>query len=206
MSEKEFFNVTVVTTGGVCEKLIPYVARVTRGFDMRTISAPFVGKLQQEKDLELLHKLLRFKHLSVFEFSNIVFQIECPIYVARQLMRYRCSSFIERSLRVCGPMESDEAYFAYNDAIKAGQKREDARALLPLSTQTRFLWSLNLRELLHIAEERLTPNAQAMTRDIVQKMVDLTSEHFPHVIEYWQSDRVIGYWKEYRKDSKCPTK
>ena len=204
MSEKEFFNVTVVTTGGVCEKLIPYVARVTRGFDMRTISAPFVGKLQQEKDLELLHKLLRFKHLSVFEFSNIIFQIECPIYVARQLMRYRCSSFIERSLRVCGPMDYDSG--PYKEAIKNGMAREDARALLPLSTQTRFLWSLNLRELLHIAEERLTPNAQAMTRDVVQKMVDLTSEHFPHVIEYWQSDRVIGYWKEYRKDAKCPTK
>lgn len=204
MTEKEFFNVTVVTTGGVCEKLIPYVARVTRGFDMRTISAPFVSKLQQEKDIELLHKLLRYKHLSVFEFSNIIFQIECPIYVARQLMRYRCSSFIERSLRACGPMDYDSG--PYEDAIKNGMKREDARALLPLSTQTRFLWSLNLRELLHIAEERLTPNAQAMTRDVVQKMVDLTSEHFPHVIEYWQSDRVIGYWKEYRKDKPCPTK
>ena len=94
----------------------------------------------------------------------------------------------------------------YKEAIKNGMAREDARALLPLSTQTRFLWLLNLRELLHIAEERLTPNAQAMTRDVVQKMVDLTAEHFPHVIEFWQSDRVIGYWKEYRKDAKCPTK
>ena len=112
-------------------------------------------------------------------------------------MRYRCSSYLERSLRVCGPMETDGARIDYEDAIKNGAKREDARALLPLSTRTRFLWLLNLRELLHIAEERLTPAAQSMTREIVHTMVDLAAQEFPHV---------IGYWKEQREGAECPTK
>lgn len=187
MTEKRMFDVSVITTGGVPESGLPYVARVTRGADLRGVCLSEIGEEQGRKDLELLHKIIQYKHLSVLEFSNILYQIECPIYIARQLMRYRCSSFLERSLRVCGPMEGDAE--DYKNAIESGMKREDARALLPLSTRTRFLWLLNLRELLHIAEERLTPAAQSMTREIVHTMVDLAGYSFPNVIEFWEQTR-----------------
>ena len=197
MTEKRMFDVSVVARGGVPESGLPYVARVTRGADLRGVSLSPIDEEQRAKDLELLHKIILHKHLSVLEFSNILYQIECPIYIARQLMRYRCSSFLERSLRVCGPMEGDAVFEDYKSAIESGMKREDARALLPLSTRTRFLWLLNLRELLHIADERLTPAAQSMTRDIVHTMVDLAGCCFPYVIEYWE---------ESRKGAQCPTK
>ena len=148
MTEKRMFDVSVVARGGVPESGLPYVARVTRGADLRGVSLSPIDEEQRAKDLELLHKIILHKHLSVLEFSNILYQIECPIYIARQLMRYRCSSFLERSLRVCGPMEGDAVLEDYKNAIESGMKREDARALLPLSTRTRFLWLVNLRELL----------------------------------------------------------
>ena len=195
MKEKRMFSVSLITTGGVNEDMLAQVARVTRGADLTVFKPSFFSDEQREKDLELLRKIILYKHLSVLEFSNILYQIECPIYIARQLMRYRCSSFLERSLRVCGPMEGDAE--GYKDAIESGMKREDARALLPLSTRTRFLWLLNLRELLHIAEERLTPAAQYMTQCIVGAMVDIAAQEFPHV---------IGYWKEQREVAQCPTK
>ena len=191
------FDVSVVARGGVPESGLPYVARVTRGADLRGVSLSEIDEGQHAKDLELLRKIILHKHLSVLEFSNILYQIECPIYIARQLMRYRCSSFLERSLRVCGPMEGDAVLEDYKNAIESGMKREDARALLPLSTRTRFLWLLNLRELLHIAEERLTPAAQHMTQCIVGAMIDIAEQEFPHVIEYW---------KEQRGGATCPTK
>ena len=197
MKEKRMFDVSVVARGGVPESGLPYVARVTRGADLRDVSLSSIDKEQHTKDLELLRKIILHKHLSVLEFSNILYQIECPIYIARQLMRYRCSSFLERSLRVCGPMEGDAVLEDYKNAIESGMKREDARALLPLSTRTRFLWLLNLRELLHIAEERLTPAAQYMTQCIVGAMVDIAAQEFPHV---------IGFWKEQRGGTTCPTK
>lgn len=195
MTEKRMFSVALITTGGVNEDMLAQVARVTRGADLTTFKPSFFGPEQHAKDLELLRKIILYKHLSVLEFSNILYQIECPIYIARQLMRYRCSSFLERSLRVCGPMEGDAE--DYKNAIESGMKREDARALLPLSTRTRFLWLLNLRELLHIAEERLTPAAQYMTQCIVGAMVDIAAQEFPHV---------IGYWKEQREVATCQTK
>ena len=197
MTEKRMFSVSLITTGGVSEEMIPRVARVTRGADLTIVKPSMCGDEQRAKDLELLRKIIQYKHLSVLEFSNILYQIECPIYIARQLMRYRCSSFLERSLRVCGPMEGDAVLEDYKNAIESGMKREDARALLPLSTRTRFLWLLNLRELLHIAEERLTPAAQHMTQCIVGAMVDIAAQEFPHVIEYW---------KEQREGVICPTK
>lgn len=197
MTEKRMFSVSVITTGGVEERMLAQVARVTRGADLTTFKPSFFSDEQREKDLELLHKIIQYKHLSVLEFSNLLYQIECPIYIARQLMRYRCSSFLERSLRVCGPMEGDAVLEDYKNAIESGMKREDARALLPLSTRTRFLWLLNLRELLHIADERLTPAAQSMTREIVHTMVDLAGYSFPNVIEYWQKTR---------EAATCPTK
>ena len=189
MTEKRMFSVALITTGGVTERMLPQVARVTRGADVTIVKPSMCGDEQHAKDLELLRKIILHKHLSVLEFSNIMYQIECPIYIARQLMRYRCSSFLERSLRVCGPMEGDAVLEDYKNAIESGMKREDARALLPLSTRTRFLWLLNLRELLHIAEERLTPAAQSMTREIVHTMVDLAGCCFPNVIECWQKTR-----------------
>lgn len=195
MNKKELFNVSLITTGGVPESVLPYVARITRGADLRGIMISEIDHEQRKKDLELLYKVISYKHLSVLEFSNILYQIECPIYIARQLMRYRCSSFLERSLRACGPMEGDSE--AYEKALAEGMKREDARAVLPLSTKTRFLWLVNLRELLHIAEERLSPAAQPLTREIVQGMVGLAECFFPHVIEYWQKTR---------EATKCPTK
>ena len=197
MTEKRMFSVSLITTGGVEERMLPQVARVTRGADITIVKPSMCCDEQLAKDLELLRKIIRYKHLSVLEFSNILYQIECPIYIARQLMRYRCSSFLERSLRVCGPMEGDAVLDAYKNAIESGMKREDARAILPLSTRTRFLWLLNLRELLHIAEERLTPAAQYMTQCIVGAMVDIAAQEFPHV---------IGFWKEQREATTCPTK
>ena len=197
MKEKTMFSVALITTGGVNEDMLAQVARVTRGADLRGVSLSSIDEEQHTKDLELLRKIIFYKHLSVLEFSNILYQIECPIYIARQLMRYRCSSFLERSLRVCGPMEGDAVLESYKNAIESGMKREDARALLPLSTRTRFLWLINLRELLHIAEERLTPAAQAMTQCIVGAMVDIAAQEFPHV---------IGYWKEQREGAECPTR
>lgn len=53
------------------------------------------------ENVEKPEKTLRFcvkaGHLSILEFAQLVFRIECPIFVARQLMRYRNASYGEES-------------------------------------------------------------------------------------------------------------
>lgn len=165
---------------------------------------------------ESLEKVIRFcvkaGHWSVLEFANLTFRIQCPIFVARQIMRYRHASYIERSLRYCAPEtmewaqmvedpETAESAFSdviyheeysrkvYDDLVASGAKKEWARAVLPLSTSTVFLMKVNLRELLHIFDERLTPQCQAETRDVVEQMFNYTKQHFPITVDEWAKRR-----------------
>jgi thymidylate synthase (FAD) len=52
-----------------------------------------------ESDQGLIRFLLREKHASPFEHSVFRFHVRCPIFVAREWMRHRWSSFNEFSLR-----------------------------------------------------------------------------------------------------------
>lgn len=172
-------------------------------------------------EIEQAEKTLRFcvkaGHLSVLEFAQLVFRIECPIFVARQLMRYRNASYIERSLRYCEPttrefmkeIEDPEAAASaystivaheeysrsvYDDLVTEGAKKEFARAVLPLSTMTVYLMRVDLRELLHIFDERLTPHCQIETKEVVEQMYEITKELFPITIEEyeWKKGRPNG--------------
>ena len=67
----------------------------------------------------------------------------------------------------------------YLQAIKTGKKAEDARMILPNCTKTNMVMSVNLRELIHIAELRLCNRAQADIQDMVQQMCDLVISQEP---------------------------
>lgn len=67
----------------------------------------------------------------------------------------------------------------YLQAIKVGKKAEDARMILPNCTKTNMVMSVNLRELIHIAELRLCNRAQADIQDMVQQMCDLVITQEP---------------------------
>lgn len=60
----------------------------------------------------------------------------------------------------------------YLEATKNGEKAEDARRFLPNSTRTNMVLTCNLRELMHICNERLCNHAQYEIRKVVQMMVD----------------------------------
>lgn len=53
----------------------------------------------EDADIKLTRRLVRDRHTSPVEFAALVFEIQMPIFVARQLMRHRTGSFNEYSLR-----------------------------------------------------------------------------------------------------------
>lgn len=53
----------------------------------------------READIRLARRLVRDRHTSPVEFVGMVFEIQMPIFVARQLMRHRTGSFNEFSGR-----------------------------------------------------------------------------------------------------------
>jgi thymidylate synthase (FAD) len=74
----------------------------------------------------------------------------------------------------------------YEILIEYGVKPEDARAILPNACSTNLVMSCNLRELIHICNERLCAKAQTEIRELVNAMKDEVIERLPFLKPYLQ--------------------
>ena len=61
--------------------------------------------------------------------------------------------------------------WVYTSRVANGEKPEDARNSLPNATKTNIVVSMNLRELIHLCNERLCTRAQGEIRKMVKEMV-----------------------------------
>ena len=141
--------------------------------------------------LKLVKHLYKNGHHSVMEHIYFTFKIEgISRACSHQLVRHRHCSFTQRSQRYCSedgfdyikpdtvnPIEFGADMVTlkhwYECYQKEGVPNEDARYILPNACTTSLYLSCNLRELIHIANERLCSRAQWEIRELVQKMVAL---------------------------------
>lgn len=143
--------------------------------------------------MKLVKHLYRNGHHSVFEHVYFTFRIDgISRACSHQLVRHRMCSFTQRSQRYCSedgfdfvtPPTVDDNRFV--DMIILAERfykllqddcvpNEDARYILPNACETSLYLSCNLRELIHIANERLCNRAQWEIRELVQQMVELVN-------------------------------
>ena len=145
--------------------------------------------------LELVKRLYRNGHHSVFEHIYFTFKIEgISRACSHQIVRHRHCSFTQRSQRYCSEdgfaivepqsiqnIDTKGGYFALMDDITRhyeelqaiGVPNEDARMVLPNACGTSLYLSCNLRELIHICNERLCNKAQWEVRAMVNQMTAL---------------------------------
>ena len=151
----------------------------------------------------------------MFEHIYFTFKIEgISRACSHQLVRHRHCSFTQRSQRYCSEegfkvitphsillyedylLEYDEAIVdidkSYRFLQEFGVPNEDARYILPNACSTDLYLSCNLRELIHIANERLCSRAQWEIRELVQNMVALIDPklHFM-LVPKCKSGRII---------------
>lgn len=142
----------------------------------------------------LVKHLYRNGHHSVFEHIYFTFKIEgISRACSHQLVRHRHCSFTQRSQRYCSEdgfgfvtppsIKKDEELDHYKDYMTTfvapnykelqtmGVPNEDARYVLPNACETSLYLSCNLRELIHMSNERLCRRAQWEIRELVQQMV-----------------------------------
>lgn len=105
--------------GRTAEYAIVRSARVSYGLGLKS----------PQQDRGLVNYLLRHQHTSPFEFVSFTFRIECPIFVARHIMRHRTFSINEFSARYSEM--TDRFYipdeFMAQDAVnKQGSSTSDA--------------------------------------------------------------------------------
>lgn len=145
--------------------------------------------------LKLVEHLYNNHHHSVFEHIYFTFKIEgISRACSHQLVRHRMCSFTQRSQRYCSEEGFDyvtppsvrnrasvgsydfaifESATNYEDLRRVGIPNEDARYILPNACCTDLYLSCNLRELIHICNERLCSRAQWEIREVVREMVKL---------------------------------
>ena len=158
----------------------------------------------------LVKHLYRNGHYSVFEHIYFTFKIEgISRACSHQLVRHRHCSFTQRSQRYCSEdgfktvipdtiRELDFKYAVgevkeyYHRFQMKGVPNEDARYILPNACETEQNLSCNLRELIHMSNERLCRRAQLEIRELVEKMVSLVDPelHFM-LVPKCKSGRII---------------
>ena len=165
--------------------------------------------------MKLVQHLYKSGHHSVFEHIYFTFRIDgISRACSHQLVRHRMCSFTQRSQRYCSeeefdivspvPIEEDDfTYMSYKDVAfhcknvynvltKRGIKNEDARYILPNACETSLYISCNLRELIHICNERLCSRAQWEIRQLVQEMVKVVHPDLRFMlVPKCKSDRII---------------
>lgn len=172
-------------------------ARVSRGEPTEQS-----GSYSRECNERLVQNLLKWGHLTPFEFVNLYFEIVTSRAVARQLLRHRHASYVMESQRYCDykdclpvlehkPGEMSHGIFmdaaryahdAYISLIHEGVKPEDARLVLPEFVATKIAMCCNLREFRHILSLRLDKSAWAPIRELGWMMKEEFQQYYPDIL------------------------
>ncbi|MCI1274252.1 MAG: FAD-dependent thymidylate synthase [Clostridiaceae bacterium] len=162
----------------------------------------------EEKMLKLINRVISSGHYSTIEHIQVSFTIaNVSRACTHQLVRHRLMSFSQKSQRyvkekgqfdylIPPTIEKDEklkAKFAdfmgkisnvYQEFVDSGIPAEDARAVLPNACATSLVASLNLREMIHLANLRLCTRAQYEIRTMVKMMCDELIKEEPWLKDY----------------------
>jgi thymidylate synthase (FAD) len=145
-------NISVVQHVG-SDQMIVMCARTSYANDQKQFTT--------KKDTKLIKYLLKHDHGTPFESNLITFRIVAPIFLLRQLMRYRIASFNEQSARYTEVKE--EAYFpiTWRKQALVNKQASEGELSLPDSVAVDYLagraWDLcfsTYKELLSIGVAR----------------------------------------------------
>jgi thymidylate synthase (FAD) len=195
-------NVTLLEHTPNPERMVALAARLC-------YSPVSIGELRdklESADIEkFLDKIMSLGHHSVLEHVSFTFAIEGISRVTtHQLVRHRIASFSQQSQRYVSHKEhftsivpdsiagngealrifddmSDTVHRAYGRLIELGIPAEDARYILPNSTETKIIMTMNARELLHFFGLRCCERAQWEIRRMSIEMLRLVKRVAPVV-------------------------
>lgn len=158
-----------------------------------------------EARAQFIKRLIDSGHLSPLEHVLFNFGIEgISRACSHQLVRHRIASYSQQSQRyvsqapqfVLPPsLQEDEearaiyeaevnrAFEKYQELVKRGLPKEDARYLLPQAVSTNIVVSMNARELRHFFQLRLCSRAQWEIRELARRMLEEVKKVAPALFE-----------------------
>ncbi len=86
---------------------------------------------------------------------------------------------------------------AYEQLLKQGVSREQARGVLPLCTYTTFIYTCNLHSLMHFLKLRLHKAAQYEIQVYAQGMLELAQPYFPVSLKAFRDKHQIDIVRDF---------
>lgn len=161
---------------------------------------------------KFINMLIKMGHLSPIEHASFTFSIEgVSRALLAQITRHRIASFSVKSQRYVGADKTfnyiippaieklgEDAVIEYKNQMKQihnwyidWQKKlgvgeasnEDARFVLPNATETKFVMTMNARELMHFFALRCCNRAQWEIREVAWRMLEEVSKVAPNLFK-----------------------
>ena len=231
MAEEKFAQVRLISKPEKMLKTVYTACRTCYSADSPLNIYDCENAQDEEKMLKLIDRVVSSGHYSTIEHIQVTFAISnVSRACTHQLVRHRHMSFSQKSQRYV----KEKGQFDYlipptiarNEELKskfenfmgeisklycefteAGIPAEDARAVLPNAASTSIVASLNLREMIHIANLRLCTRAQYEIRCMVKAMCDELVAQEPWLKAYLvpKCER-LGFCDEDKSCGRKPTK
>lgn len=151
------------------------------GGDQRVVQAARVTygsqSTSEDRDKKLIAYLLRNAHFSPFEHSVFQFHVKCPLFVARQWMRHRWSSFNEVSARYTEMPE--EVYQPQAFRVQDLKNKQGSVAASSLNQQAA------LDEYRHAMEASRGAYEKLLSMGVAREMARLTLPTSQYTQYYW---------------------
>ena len=72
----------------------------------------------------------------------------------------------------------------YDQLLGEGVAPEQARAVLPQTMMTEWIWSGSVYAFSRVCNQRIKPNAQRETGEVAEEIVKVMEQHFPLCTKY----------------------
>ena len=232
MAEQKTLHIELIRHSLSPEELISLGAKLC--YSKSTID-DLSQKIQSKDQSEFIKKLVSMGHESVLEHASFTFGVEgVSRTLLAQITRHRLASFSVQSQRyvsyengfgyiippaieALGPDAvqeygiqmniMEEWYKEWQNKLGKGEhSNEDARFVLPNACETRFLVTMNVRELRHFFELRMCNRAQWEIRRLANAMFDACYKVAPLLFENAGPGCVRGKCPEGEKSCGNPVK
>ncbi|MHA1667662.1 MAG: FAD-dependent thymidylate synthase [Candidatus Heimdallarchaeaceae archaeon] len=162
-----------------------------------------IKKQAEERSAEYLDKVIKSGHFSIIEHNIFVFYVSgISRTCSHQLVRKRIASFSQQSQRYVNAenftfvtpnsiknSQLKEKYEElvrqnfnlYEELVKSGIAKEDARYILPNATSTQLIVSMNAHALIDFLVRRLCTRSQSEIRELAGKMLSEVKKVAPTI-------------------------
>lgn len=165
------------------------------------------GNIKDGSKEKFLANIIRLGHESVLEHVSITVDVTTSRDISHQIVRHRIGSISQESQRFCnyskgrfsesitfikpeGIDENSESYEIwldscagvekdYFDLIAMGEKAEDARKVLPNSTKTELMMTMNIRSWRNFFQQRTAKDAQLDIRILANMILKEFKDNIP---------------------------